>query len=168
MAFATFKLESRLTSFFAYSPEPSHPSRILPITSDPETPSINFDSTNPTTSTLTVDELRAQYPLHFEIATTKLPSVAQIICSARREPSWPAHARRERRHADASSCFERKRTRSPCSIGVWYLGVGLGTGVRWGPDVDRYPMEVDEYDDSDGDSDWGTYTVNDADGSVRV
>ncbi|KIM45700.1 hypothetical protein M413DRAFT_345886 [Hebeloma cylindrosporum] len=47
-----------LTPFLAYSPDPSHASRNLPIASDPETPSIEFESTAPN---LTANEFRAQY-----------------------------------------------------------------------------------------------------------
>ncbi|KIM34664.1 hypothetical protein M413DRAFT_450130 [Hebeloma cylindrosporum] len=82
-----------LTSFLAYSPDPFHPSRNLPIASDPETPSIAFDSANPTASKLTLDELHAQYPLHFTLARDKSPSIVQTIRAAYQIDAGSIHRR---------------------------------------------------------------------------
>ncbi|CAA7262588.1 unnamed protein product [Cyclocybe aegerita] len=68
-----------LTSFLAYSPDPSHPSRTLDAASDPETPSIEFGSNNPNAPDLSADETKAQYPLHCAISNTKDPSIIQLI-----------------------------------------------------------------------------------------
>ncbi|KIM49897.1 hypothetical protein M413DRAFT_439023, partial [Hebeloma cylindrosporum] len=82
-----------LTPFLAYSPEPSHPSHSLPIESDPETPSIDFESTNLDAPDLTADEICTQYPLHAEIATNKSPSVGQAIRDAHQIDAGSVHTR---------------------------------------------------------------------------
>ncbi|KIM47235.1 hypothetical protein M413DRAFT_440719 [Hebeloma cylindrosporum] len=82
-----------LTSFLAYSPDSFHPSRNLPIASDPETPSIAFDSANPTAPTLTLDELHPQYPLHFRLARDKSPSIVQTIRAAYQIDAGDIHRR---------------------------------------------------------------------------
>ena len=81
------------TPFLAYSPDPSHPSRRLPIASDPETASMDFDSTNHNAPDLSADELRAQYPVHYEIVNNKTPSVAQVIRTAYQVDAGSVHKR---------------------------------------------------------------------------
>jgi hypothetical protein len=71
-----------LTPFLAYSPDPSHLSRKLSIASDPETPSVEFESINPTAPNLSPAEIRAKYPLHRAIGINKTSSVAAIILAA--------------------------------------------------------------------------------------
>ncbi|CAA7262594.1 unnamed protein product [Cyclocybe aegerita] len=70
------------TSFLAYSPDPSHPSRRLDAASDPETPSTEFDTINPGAAALSADEAKALYPLHCAIASNKTPSITQVIRAA--------------------------------------------------------------------------------------
>ena len=71
-----------LTPFLAYSPDPSHASRKLAVAADPETPSIEFESTNPTATNLSPAEIRAKYPLHRAIGINKTPSIAPIILAS--------------------------------------------------------------------------------------
>ena len=71
-----------LTPFLAYSPDPSHASRKITIASDPETPSVEFESTNPTSPNLSPAEIRAKYPLHRAIGINKTSSIAAIILAA--------------------------------------------------------------------------------------
>ncbi|CAA7262592.1 unnamed protein product [Cyclocybe aegerita] len=52
---------------------------LLDAASDPETPSTEFDSANPTAPALSSDEAKALYPLHCAIGTTKDPSITQLI-----------------------------------------------------------------------------------------
>lgn len=82
-----------LTSFLAYSPDPFNPSRSLPIASDPETPSIAFDSANPTAPKLTLDELHTRYPLHFKLSRDKSPSIMQTIRAAYQIDAGSIHRR---------------------------------------------------------------------------
>ena len=81
------------TPFLAYSPDPSHPSRRLEIALDPETASIDFDSTNVNALDLSADEVRAQYPVHYEIATNKTPFVVQVIRVAHQVDAGSVHKR---------------------------------------------------------------------------
>ncbi|KAF8879191.1 hypothetical protein CPB84DRAFT_1793501 [Gymnopilus junonius] len=69
------------TSFFAYSPDPSHPSRQLTASAEPDPPSKAFETTT-TGPALTQDEDRAEYPLHFAIAADKTPLVVQTLRTA--------------------------------------------------------------------------------------
>ncbi|KAF8879186.1 hypothetical protein CPB84DRAFT_1828452 [Gymnopilus junonius] len=71
-----------LTPFFAYSPDPSHPSRNLSAAADPDPPSKAFESATATAPQLTEEEETAQYPLHFAVTSNKTPSVAQLIHAA--------------------------------------------------------------------------------------
>lgn len=71
-----------LAPFLTYFPDPSHASRKIAVTSDPETPSVDFESTNPTASTLSLAEIHARYSLHRAIGITKTPSIAPIIHAA--------------------------------------------------------------------------------------
>jgi hypothetical protein len=60
------------------------------IPSDPETPSTDFEST---VSNLSPAEIRAQYPLHCAIGTTKSPSIASIILAAHQADAGNVHMR---------------------------------------------------------------------------
>jgi len=82
-----------LTPFLAYSLDPSHPSRNLAVASDPETPSIDFESTNSSAPNLSPYEIRAQYPLHYEICTPTNPSIVPTILAAHHADAGDVHKR---------------------------------------------------------------------------
>ena len=82
-----------LTPFLVYSSDPSHASRKLAIAADPETPSIDFESTNSTAPNLSPAEMRVKYPLHYAIGTTKSPSIAPIILAAHQAAARNVHMR---------------------------------------------------------------------------
>ncbi|RDB26046.1 hypothetical protein Hypma_006134 [Hypsizygus marmoreus] len=65
------------TNFFGYSPDPSHPSRQLAADADVDAQGKGFDMED-----LSVDELMARYPLHFEVVNILGPDVSNIIQAA--------------------------------------------------------------------------------------
>ncbi|KDR66028.1 hypothetical protein GALMADRAFT_259860 [Galerina marginata CBS 339.88] len=71
-----------LTQFFAYSPDPAHPSRKLPVSADPEPPWRAFDLANATTPKLTIGEVKTRFPVHYAITTNKTASLAATLVAA--------------------------------------------------------------------------------------
>ncbi|PPQ84753.1 hypothetical protein CVT26_014688, partial [Gymnopilus dilepis] len=66
-----------LTQFFAYSPNPSHPSRQLAASADADQP-----TSKKSTSNLTPAEILAKYALHTAVATNKGPSITAVLRAA--------------------------------------------------------------------------------------
>ena len=65
------------TRFFGYSPNPEHPSRLLPAEADADRPEHEFVPTNPTTADR--DDFMRTYPLHFAIINLPKQNVASVI-----------------------------------------------------------------------------------------
>ncbi|KAF9479090.1 hypothetical protein BDN70DRAFT_834943 [Pholiota conissans] len=75
------------TSFFAYSPNPNHPSRFLPIERDPG----QLNDEYPERPDITPEQMQRDFPLHTAIVNDKTAEVAAMIASAHAQDPASIH-----------------------------------------------------------------------------